>query len=99
MSNDSHTHMPSGGNNGNDKSTKFPWKAFPEAEEIVTISIEHKPQDYQGGESKRFIGKFRGHMQKFGLKSQNLSKISELQNFVKLRFCITLTSETLLYFA
>ena len=39
----------------------------------------------------RFI--FRGHMQKFGPKYQNLSEISGLKIFVKLRFRITLTSE------
>ena len=32
-------------------------------------------------------------MQKFGPKSQNLSVISGFQNFVKLRFRITLTSK------
>ena len=36
---------------------------------------------------------FRGHMQKFGPRSQNLSKISGFQKFLKLRFRITLTSE------
>ena len=39
-------------------------------------------------------GKFRAHMQKFGLKSQKLSEILIFQNFVKLRFCLTLIYES-----
>ena len=38
---------------------------------------------------------FLGSHEKISQKSQNLNKISEFQNFVKLRFCITLTNEKL----
>ena len=35
----------------------------------------------------------RGHMQNISQKTENSSKISGFQNFVKWRFCTTLTNE------
>ena len=39
------------------------------------------------------LGTFSGRMQIFGAKSQKLNKIPGFQNFVKLRFSITLANE------
>ena len=70
----------------------------------LTLSpMGYPPLRYQGrsylwphvAKEYLLLGKFSGHIQKFGLKSQKLNEISEFKDFDKFRFCITLMNENL----